>query len=446
MRPVRFSDLGTEKFKDSLHLFDMSRLGEHFLSLLILRDPNNVRSKSGNLALPLELWIMIMEELRAGPPRTGNYCLVRAFPDPLPVTTDTDDDDDDDDDDEDDEDDDDQDNDKRKKKNKNLKQRKDKLNVPHLIRCEKYLFFPTDWRAGNIRSGKHQDAFDRWLQNPDKGGSIIDDDDNNDNDGYDDYDDDGATSTTSTSTDQTTSTTSTTAANTTGATPETIHEGGEFLQSNSCWGNVPNLPELLRLPELPELKRPSEMPEEEGEASSWQESQGQEQEQEQGQEREEEQEQDADQNPNQIRAGIHKDIHKGTREDRVFHVRVAQGGYADKIIIPCLMVQVESVDVIAFMEGGKCRLCNSTRFLHRGQGLYKTKLYGIYFVCPLCMARGVEKLQRVVLIRRKRSWGKRKRENSGVVDMVTPKMERILQLGLERFGYQPAQVFPRFTV
>lgn len=78
MRPARSTDILTQHLTDGLHLLDISRLGERYLSQLISRSGgNNVRDgKRGKLALPPEIWFMIIEFPQADR-HPGEYCLVR---------------------------------------------------------------------------------------------------------------------------------------------------------------------------------------------------------------------------------------------------------------------------------------------------------------------------------------------------------------------------------
>lgn len=277
MRPLQFKDIKKQELTDALHLLDISHFGEHFLSALIARSCSNVRSKSGDRTFPLEIWTMIIDELKADPPR-DHYCYVRASPMPLPpanaatdlaspTTT------------------------APAAVNAPGDENKKEDNTPRLIRCEQYVFSPAEWQAGEIGSAYHRDAFDEWLQNPDT------------------------------------------------ADPKA---GAEFEED----GYEQN----FSLARMPELKKLSEIAE------------------------------DGDQH--------------GDKEGNVFYISIAPGE-AGKLIIPCLMVDVESIDVISFMEDGRCFFCGGNRWICPGCTGGKSERFdvfmgcGVSLACPLCMGQDV---------------------------------------------------------
>ncbi|KAK0724276.1 hypothetical protein B0H67DRAFT_640845 [Lasiosphaeris hirsuta] len=75
---AKANDLGTQHLTNGLHLLDISRLGERYFSQLIVRyGGRNVRDgKRGEMALPPEIWLMIIELLQADR-HPGEYCFVR---------------------------------------------------------------------------------------------------------------------------------------------------------------------------------------------------------------------------------------------------------------------------------------------------------------------------------------------------------------------------------
>lgn len=86
MRPATASDRGPGLWP-ALHLLDLSRVGENYVSMLVeCYGGKNISTQRHNLKLPPEIWYMIVERLRdderdeSGRRRKGDYCFVRVSP------------------------------------------------------------------------------------------------------------------------------------------------------------------------------------------------------------------------------------------------------------------------------------------------------------------------------------------------------------------------------
>ncbi|KAK4207277.1 hypothetical protein QBC37DRAFT_406350 [Rhypophila decipiens] len=87
MRPATVGDPNSEKsnLTTCLHLLDLTRVGENFLSHLIATTGSRGIRAHGpkGLGLPLELWHMIIQLLKQDSNlNSGEYCFVKASPYP----------------------------------------------------------------------------------------------------------------------------------------------------------------------------------------------------------------------------------------------------------------------------------------------------------------------------------------------------------------------------
>jgi hypothetical protein len=83
--------------------------------------------------------------------------------------------------------------------------------------------------------------------------------------------------------------------------------------------------------------------------------------------------------------------------ENAFYVSLARDKWASELIIPCLMVEIKVPDVIAFIERGRCAMCENSRYIvpdwdsGRAEKFDVAMHFSVYLVCPLCMGLDISK-------------------------------------------------------